>query len=672
MGRKHQLLVLAVLLLTVTFTPIYAQFTPAPVEKSSQKILFKGRVYFVHTIKPNQTIHSISRAYGVTYQDIAAANPNITLEVIKAGQVLRIPEVSTLDTLSESYFNLNEADFYYHTVEPQQTVTYLTAKYNVSEEIIYKYNPGSQEVIQIGQVIKIPKAHVITENTAIIPGEDTLNTYRVKPGDTLYTLAKTYGVTVADFITENPDLRWGLKTGMVLKIPGQGEFANTEIELYDDALIPGYNGIEIYDEARCNSIRQSNYTSEMKIVLMLPFHVEETMVLDTIMNDSVRKAHPYNRQKSIGRNFIEFYQGFLIALDSIKATGKKATVFTYDTRFDTNETDKIIKELEIIRPDLIVGPVSSDNIKRVSAFSDSNKIPLILPLSRASSKLTNKNPYAITLLPDFKSELDMASNFLAQFYDKNVILIHNQDSARMGNLNLFRESLFAHFSSNENYERALYKELRTNDTLNRNLAHTLRNDIENVVIIISNNEAFVSNIVGLLAIQDPLYKIQVFGLPAWQKFKNLRVDQLHTLNATLYSPFFIDYTKPSTKRFIELSRNKLGYEPYRTVSNGNGYNFTYLGYETGLIFSKAFVNYGTQFINCMCEITEDLPQLNYEFMFNTWGGFRTNTVNFINYSLEYNLERIGDSNKSDSTIPNYETGENLIRNVLQSNNNIGN
>lgn len=667
MGRKHQLLVIITFLLTVSFDPVFAQFVPAPVEKSSQKILFEGKVYYIHTIKQNQTIHSISRAYSVTYQDIAAANPKIILEVVKVGQAIKIPEISALDTLSESYFNLKAEDFYYHTVEPQQTITYLVAKYNVSEELIYKYNPGSQEVIQVGQVIKIPKAHIFENNASGIPAEGIPYYYTVKPGDTLYSLAKTYGVTVADFIAENPDLRWGLKTGMVLKIPGQGEFANTHIDLYNNVLTPGYNGIEIFDAVQCNSIKQSNYTTEMKIVLMLPFHVKETMALDTIMNDSVRKAHPFNRQKSIGRNFMEFYQGFLIALDSIKATGKKTTLFTYDTRFDTNETDKIIKELEIIRPDLIIGPVSTDNIQRISAFSDSNNIPLILPISRANSSLTNKNPFAVTLLPDFKSELDMASRFLAQFYDKNVILIHNQDSARMGNLNLFRESLFAHFSSNENYESALYKELRTNDTLNKKLTHTLRSDIANVVILVSNNEAFVSNIVGLLAIQDPMYKIQVFGLPAWQTFKNLRVDQLHTLNATLYSPFFIDYTKPSTQRFIELSRKKLGYEPFRTVRNGNGYNFTYLGYETGLIFTKAFVSYGKQFINCMCEIKEDLPQLNYEFMFNTWGGFRTNTLNFINYSLEYDLQRITHIRNSAEIIPMRESEGDLIRKALQIN-----
>ncbi len=657
MGRKYLTLIIIGLLFLISPLRLNAQFVPAPVEKSTQKILYQKKVYYIHKVEPNQTIHSISRAYGVTYQDIAVANPNIKLETINPGQILKIPEISSLDTLSESYYGLNKNDFYYHTVESQQTVTYLTQKYNVPKELIYKYNPGSEDVIQIGQVIKIPKPHLVYSEVSSTPDtSDSSNKYEVKTGDTLYSLAKLYGVSVADFIEENPDLRWGLKAGMTLTIPGLKSYISTETNIYDSIATPWYNGIKLFSQQECDSVQQINHSPEIKIALMLPFYVEETLALDTILNDSLRNAHPYNRLKSIGESFMEFYQGFLIALDSIKTSGSKATVFTYDTKYDTNEIDNILRELEIIQPDIIFGPVFSENIKRVSAFSDSNKIPLILPLSKANYSLTKNNPYAVTLMPDFNTELDLAANFLSQFYNKNIILIHNQDTARMDNLDVFKKSLFAHFSSNESYEKALFKELRTNDTLNRNLTHTLREDIENVVIIVSNNEAFVSNVVGLLTIQDPVYKIRVFGLPSWQKFKNLRVDQLHSLNTTLYTPFFIDYTKPSTQRFIQLSRKKLGYEPYRTVSNGSGFNFSYLGYETGLLFSKAFIKYGPSFINCMCTVQENLPQLNYEFIYNTWGGFRINAINIINYSEDYELLKIPFSGTTSKVIQTKDSG----------------
>ncbi len=627
------------LILVFPTIKLQAQFTPAPVEKSTQKILYQGKAYYVHTIKASQTLYSISRAYGVTQQDIAAANPTLALEVIQPGQVIKIPVLSTLDSISESYFGLSKDDFYYHTIQPKQTVLYLTRTYKVDKETIYKYNPETEGVLQVGQVVKIPKPHVL-QNKPKQQYPDKSYSYTVKAGDTLYSLAKKYGVSVSDFINTNPDLRWGLKAGMTLQVPGSSIPHNLFEASPDDSFRPEFTRMKLLNRFQCDSIQRNNRTGAIKIVVMLPFYVDETIQLDSIKNDSIKRGHLYNRNKAIGRSFIEFYEGLVLSLDSIKSLGQNITLFTYDTKYDTTQVDKILKELEIIKPDFIIGPVKGENIQRASAFSDSNQIPLILPLTKASKGLTGTNPYVITLLPDFETELALASDFLSQYHDQNIVMVHNQDTSRMDNINFLRKTLFDHFSSKSSYQNALFKEIRINDTLKRNLAHAFREDLENIVIIASNNEAYVSNIIGLLTIQKRAYKIRVFGLPSWQKFKNLRVDQLHSLNTILYTPFFIDYTKPSTKRFVERCRKDLGYEPYRTDRNGNGFNFTYLGYETGLLFSKAFKNYGPNFINCLCTIKETMPQLEYEFKINKQGGIKIYSINFINFSKEFDLYRI--------------------------------
>lgn len=634
------------ILLLYTATPITgkAQFTPTPVVKSSQKILHQGKVYFIHSVKAGQTLYSISRAYGVTPQDIAAANPNLALEVISTGQALKIPSISALDELSESYFGLSEKDFFYHKIEPLQTISYLTRRYSVKAEDIYKYNPGSKDILQIGQTIKIPKPHVLKTPTQLAPisqpiQKDTVNTYFVKAGDTLYSLAKKHGVSVADFIEINPNLRWGLKQGMLLNIPGRSYIPVNPFDV-PDTLIELKNQITQYSIEQCDSLSNTIASTPLKVVLMLPFHYRETIALDSIKNDTIRLQHPFNRKRNIGRSFIEFYQGFLIALDSLKSMGQSISLFTYDTRYDSAETARILKDIEIIRPDIIVGPVKKENIKLVSVYSDSNQTPLILPLSRADKNVTPDNEHVVTFLPNFKAEIELASDFISKFHNQNIILIHNQDSLRMDNLNMLRKNLFAHFSSKESYEKALFKEIRFNDTLQPNLSHALRSDLENIVLIISNNEAYVSNVLGLLTIQDEAFNIRAFGLPSWQKFNNLRVDQLHILNTMLYSPYFIDYAKPSTQRFIHLCRTKLGHEPYRTISSGTGFNFTYIGYETGLIFTKAFHSYGVNFLSCMCSIHESLPQLDYEFKQNTEGGFVVNALNIVNYTKDYQLVRV--------------------------------
>lgn len=620
-------------------TVAQAQFQPAPVEKSNQKVLFNGKVYYIHTVKQNQTLSSISRAYGITIQDIAVANPNVVLEVISVGQALKIPTISELDDFSESYYGLSSDDFVYHTVQTQQTIFYISKKYNVSEKEIYYYNPGSEEVIQIGQVLKIPKPNTIQHSPNNIATADS-NAYIVKQGDTLYSLSKKYGLSVADLIRANPQLRWGLKEGMALNISNTTNNIDF-IPLYDSLQTPIYSKITLFPEKKCDSIARRNKNEAIKIALLLPLHAKELLSLDSISNDSLRRAHPYNKYRSRGHSFAEFYEGFLLALDSLKTTKQQITLFTFDTKSDTIAIDKIIKELDIIRPDIIYGPIIPANIQRISAYSAENKIPMVLPLTKSMEKYTSHNPYAISVMPSSKAELNGSADFVSQYHDKNIILIHNKDSINKRDVINFRETLLAYFSSKAAYEEALYKEIRMNDSLKQNLSHALRSNTENIVIVYSENEAYVSNIIGMLRIkQSAGYTINLLGLPEWQSFENLRIELLHSLNTVIYSPFYIDYTKRHTQLFVRNCREKLNYEPYRTVNTGSGFNFAYLGYETGLMFTEAYKSYGDDFLNCLCHLQFKMPQSDYRFEQNMTSGFSNVNINLVNFTPEFEVKAI--------------------------------
>ncbi len=615
------------------------QFTPTPVEKSPQKILFEGKIYYIHTVKNGQTLYSISRAYGVTIQDIATANPNIVLEVISEGQTLKIPELSQLDEISESYFGLTKDDFYYHTVKPQETIHFISKKYNVSEEDIYHYNPGSEDVIQIGQIIKVPKEHVIVNKTPFEEKEGEI--YKVKQGDTLYALSKRFGIPIEELIRINPQLRWGLKTGMILSLNASMQNPLTsEIDSASHIEMP--TTFNFYPYKKCDSIKENNANQTIKAVFIAPFHAREILILDTITNDSARKANPAYNKLSTGLGATEFYEGFLLALDSLKKTGSNITLFTYDTKSDTNQILNIIKELEIIRPNIIFGPFSSDNIKLIAKWANENKTPVVLPTSSGENNLTKSNPYVINLIPNSTTELNACADYLSQFNDKNIILIHNEDPAGTTKINEFKETLFAYFSSKSSYGEVLFKEIRVNDTSEKNLHHTLRENMDNVVFLVSSDEAYVSNIIGLLRIQQSKgYTIQLFGLPVWQTFVNLRIELLHQLNTVLYTPFYIDYSRPETQAFVKKCRKQLGHEPYKLINNGKGYNYTFLGYETGMLFLRYYTNYGDKFRNCLCHQKDIMPESIYQFEWdNKLLGLYNVGISYKNFTTDFNIKSL--------------------------------
>ncbi|MBN1116990.1 MAG: LysM peptidoglycan-binding domain-containing protein [Bacteroidales bacterium] len=628
------------LLLGLVCFSLEAQFEPAPVKKSKQKVLYQGKVYFVHTVKQNQTLYSISRAYGVTEQDIANANPKVILEVIKPGQVLRIPEISGLQNMAPSYYGLDSDDFIYHVIKSHETVYFLSKKYNVPVEEIYKYNPESKDVLTIGQTIKIPRSDKIPElkeESATEPQQDTSDIYVVKEGDTLYSIAQKYGVSVADFIRTNPDLRWGLKSGMTLIIPGHSPFDNLIVE----PEITSINSfIKLYSQKQSDSIKQVNQEQALKLVVLLPYHTKEIFALDSITNDSVKKVHPYNRYKSKSAGYIEFYEGILLAVDSLKRKGYNITLYNYDTKSDTNRVKEIINELNIIRPDLIVGPMGIENVNLISDFSLKHNTPVIHPFTNAAEEKHKENPFSVYMIPDFETEVEISSGYISQFHNKNTIIIYEPDSISIEKAIKLKNSLFAHYASKDVYESTLYKEFKITDSLSRNIEQSLRDDVDNLVVLLSENEANVGNIISILDFAADKKNIQLFGMPKWQRFNNIRIEQIHKLNTQIYSPYFIDYSKQSTKRFINLCRVKLNSEPYSTTTNGSGFNLTYLGYEIGLFFGGSYLSYGAEFINCLNYIKQDLPQAEYSFRYRNNYGFTYNTLNFIKYTDTFTIERI--------------------------------
>ncbi len=629
------LIAISFLLRTVTLN---AQFQPAPVEKSNEKILFQGKIYYLHTVKAGQTLYSISKAYEKDIQQIKTANPEANLDVLSTGQVLRIPDQSTISKSEPGIQQTFPADsnFLYHTVRKKETVHTIAKNYGVSKEAIYSHNPGSETSIQIDQVLKIP----IIKKTDTTSPESVVgsNQYRVQEGDSLFLIAQRFQIELDELVNINPSLRWGLKPGMIIYISSADSLftlAKPDSSLQID------NSIRQFKSLICDSIQSASKIKTIKIALLLPFHAEEMIALDSEPTDSLKRKNPAYRFKARSLSATDFYQGFLLAVDSLKRKGISISIFTYDTKSDTQKVKGILAELDIIKPEIIYGPMISENVKLVSEYAEFNKIPLVLPFYKANDNSIRSNPFALFMIPDRQSEIENCADYLSQFKDKKIIVLHHQLSADSLQLKDLKENLFAYFLARGFYGTIDYKEIPLNDTLEKGLRKELVSTKGNIVVILSNREANVSNLIGILNIyQSRGLDIDVVGIPEWLTFENLRIELLHQLNTVIYSPFFIDYNNPHTQSFVKNCRKTLGYEPQLAFNSNIPYNFTFLGYESGLLFMDAYSKYGLNLLNCVCQVKGNMPQSQYQFELIQGKGFANTSINFINYKTNYEVERI--------------------------------
>lgn len=150
-----------------------------------------------YTVKKGDTLYSIALKNNLTVQELKDLN-NLTSNNLSIGQSLLVKKNPKENTNSTTY-----------TVKSGDTLYGLANKYNTSVDAIATLNNLSSNNLSIGQTLKIP---ISTQNQNEPP-------YIVKPGDTLYSIARKYNTTVSELISRNNLKTSNLKIGQELIIP---------------------------------------------------------------------------------------------------------------------------------------------------------------------------------------------------------------------------------------------------------------------------------------------------------------------------------------------------------------------------------------------------------------------------------------------------------------------
>ena len=151
----------------------------------------------IYIVKPGDTLYRIANLYKIPITDLINAN-SLNSNILTIGQELIIPIKP-----------VTEKDYVVYKVEPNDTLYSIARRFNTKVDTIKSYNNLTSNLLNVGQIIQIP-----IDNAEIF-----YQTYQVKPGDTLYSIARRYNTTVAEITALNKDLSNILSIGQVIKIP---------------------------------------------------------------------------------------------------------------------------------------------------------------------------------------------------------------------------------------------------------------------------------------------------------------------------------------------------------------------------------------------------------------------------------------------------------------------
>lgn len=138
-------------------------------------------------VLPGDTFYHLSQRYGIPLIGIQKANPDVDPENLIVGQIVCLPLPQC------------ENGFQY-IIKPYDTLYRIAQLYNVTVEDILNRNPGIQPYnLQLGQTICIPPSIEI---------DCQMNRYYIiKPGDTLYELAKQFNVPLKSLLSFNSHIK---------------------------------------------------------------------------------------------------------------------------------------------------------------------------------------------------------------------------------------------------------------------------------------------------------------------------------------------------------------------------------------------------------------------------------------------------------------------------------
>ena len=602
-----------------------------------------------HTVEAGETLYGIAKNYNVTTGEIINANPGLTNN-LSIGDVILIPNQLNPkeDEIKVETGGITKNRFREYIVTKGETLYQIARENQVSIDSLKKYNPGLSSEIEPGQQIRIPEtAHT---KSFIIHNPDKK--------EKLEEIANLYDVEYDEISKINPDINRKAKKGQYVKIPVEPEPVLSDSANFEPQLS------RIHTTGCSPKLPGTKKT--YNVALMLPLYLEEvdTIAAENITDyGSLRNLHAFR--------FLDFYAGFQMALDSMKQKGMKVNLFVYDVDFSEEKVIKVLSGSELSSMDLIIGPLFSKAFSKVSAFAKTYGIPIVNPLSEREEIIIG-NPDVFKIRPSEEDQVDKLIAYVAQTYpNSNVVLVrHNKykyqaevsfirntlNTSRPSHIYLNNTRIIQNLKENDirdktltenkmidpvqlkkspsdsTYFTNLVKEvIYVNDSIG-GLELNLSKVRKNIVIAISDDIVFSKQILSELNKLSLDHDIILFGLPTWLKYEDLETQHLLNLDFHAFTHSAVNYTNPSTERWILDFRKRFKTEP--TIEN-----YAFDGFDTGWYFLNALNRFGPDFTDCLNFMDIALLQTQFRFKHSEGNGYRNSYWNLGRYE-DYRFRKI--------------------------------
>lgn len=590
-----------------------------------------GKSYYKHLVASGDTIYSLSRVYGVSEGSIMESNEGLTPSTLKLDSYILIPKVEVVNAVNET--KVDKKKFIYHSVKEGETIYAIARKYKVSVAVLEADNPNIDiEHIASNMEIRVRRSErgfaTLDEiekerekRTAVV--ELAEDEYRVKAGETVYSLSRKFGLSEEEFMVLNTlTLYSDLKEGMVVK-----RFKSVEVAEEKVAEIVATDKVE-------------------EVVTEIPTEVvevaEEPMPADTLRREFRRLAPyqilrtslmmPFHKDGKVNSSIVDFYRGVLLAMEDLKTEGYDIELSVFDTECSEERIQAIMADEPLLyEAQLIIGPVYENELSVILPYATENNIPVISPLADITSL---QSPVLFQMQAENANKYDK----FARLFDgsREVVIIHTPSidweyEAKM------REFCAGHvvYELNYTFDRESLLYLRKADGANGeqiDITEFMRTRTEKLFVVLASNATDVDRVLttlsstraSILGRGGLMGDYVVVGNRRWKQITSIDKQTFFNNNTVFLVPYHANRANQSIALFD--ARYIKAYEVLPTM-------YSYRGYDAAMIFCRRM------FEGFEEEANQTLQPLATSYAFDFVEGLNVNTCwTMERYKSNYTIE----------------------------------
>lgn len=299
-----------------------------------------------HTVEKGETVFQLSRKYNVTPEEIYALNPS-AVDIIKIGEVLSIPQS---ESQSQSTSNSNPSSSSTSNSSSSNTITYavvygdtkysLARRFNISVEDLERQNPHTKNELQAGHILKI-EGQI---NASVSTNITIVKTHFVLKGQTLWGISKENGLTVEELVNANSGILSGiLQIGQVLKIPEPSNGNNSNSDTYLVQRGDTKYGLSKKYEVTIPELEQAN--PHIVRMLMAGHTIQIPKDLNSATNESSQESEPEEIEvtSTEEQNKIENEEITETQTEDVEPTTNEINTTNQDILSEENTSEKIVE-----------------------------------------------------------------------------------------------------------------------------------------------------------------------------------------------------------------------------------------------------------------------------------------------------------------------------------------